>query len=220
MPTMTRFHFVRAAAAILLAGGLAGCVDLSSPDEGTDEADLTFVRISSGVELERDSISFWAVPGETRQVEIRYASSDVYLNGNTKCLLFRVPAGSLLRHPDGRRVQPGDSVRISIVVSDARQYRFRFAPAGLRFDPARPAELEIRYRWADADFNGDGVVDARDAFTAETISVWHQPSPSGRWFEIPTTRIADGVEARSTVFGFSQYALATDRGARPPDNAR
>ena len=220
MATMIAFRFARAAAALLLAVGLAGCVELSSPEEGTEESDLTFVRIGDGIELERDSVSFWAVPGETRQVEIRYRSSDVYLNSNTKCLLFRVPAGSLLRHPDGRRVQPGDSVRISIVVADDRQYRFRFAPAGLRFDPARPAELEIRYRWANPDFNGDGVVDARDAFTAEQISVWHQPSPGGRWFEIPTTRIADGVEARSTVFGFSQYALATDRSSRPQENAR
>lgn len=213
MAKMTPLRFARPAATLLLAVGLTGCLDLSAPEEGTQESDLIFVRISDGIELERDSVSFWAVPGETRQVEIRYLKSASYPNGNTKCLLFRVPAGSL---PG----QPRDSVRISIVVAGDRQYRFRFAPAGLRFDPARPAELEIRYRWANPDFNDDGVVDGRDAIAAENISVWHQPSPDGRWFEIPTTRIADGVEARSTVFGFSQYALATDRAGRPQDNGR
>lgn len=220
MATMTSLSAPIRIAPLLLAALLAGCEQIATPEEGREESELNFVEIGKGVELERDSVSFWAYPDRATQVEIRYVSAGVYLNGNTKCLLFRVPAGSLLRHPNGRRVEPGDSVRITIGVANDRQYNFRFQPSGLRFNPGAPAQLEIRYRWANPDFNSDGVVDARDAEAAAEISVWHQSAPGERWFEVPTLRIADGVEARTAVFGFSQYALATDRSSRPVENGR
>lgn len=195
-------------AAMLLAVGLLACDRVLSPEEGVEESELTFIQVDPGSpDLESDSVSFWAVRGQDREVEMRYLSNEY---GNGKCLLFRVPAAALLRDRAGRAFAMGDSVRITIKLVDPERFQFQFEPSGLRFDPAHPAQLEVRYRWADPDFNDDGVVDARDARDASRIRFWHQVSIGERWREIPTTLAADAIEARATVFRFSQYALALD----------
>lgn len=196
--------------AALLGAGLLGCEEIGAPEEGVDESDLTFVRVSpDSPPLEDDTVSFWAVRGQDRQVEMRYLSLPEY-PGNGKCLLFRVPAEALLRDRNGRVFQDGDSVKITIRVVDAERFQFQFEPSGLRFDPTHPAHLEVRYRWASPDFNHDGEVDELDELAAERIRFWHQVVIGGRWTEIPTVLAGEAIEARTTVLRFSQYALALD----------
>ena len=189
----------------LLLLPLGSCDAIFGPEEPTSvpESELTFVRLAPDAPpLLETKVTFWAVRGQTREVMIRYASNGGY---NGKCLLLRVPAGAV---PAGSA--PGDSVQITIEVPDADLFRFRFSPAGLRFDPAFPAELEVRYRYADPDYNGDGVVDAADQRYAETFAFWKQERPGEEWQRIPTVRRQDIFEAFATVTGFTQYALATD----------
>jgi hypothetical protein len=204
---MHRFT-VRLLSALVAIAALTACQEISSPeDEGVEESELTFIRVGDGAPpLESDSVAFWAVWGETRVGEMRYLTPE-YIG---KCLLFRVPARSLLRHANGTPVGPGDSVRIVIRIVDQERFQFTFEPAGLVFDPDVPAELEVRYTWADQDYNDDGLVDDRDKAVAERISFWHQASPGTRWKKIATTHRLDAVEARAQVLGFSQYALAID----------
>src|SRR5688500_10401473 len=144
---------VRTLTALAALALLAGCQELSSPeDDGVDESDLTFIRVGANAPpLEADSVVFYAVRGETRVGEMRYVTPQ-YVG---KCLLFRVPARSLLRHPDGSPVMEGDSVRIVIRISDEGRFQFTFEPSGLVFDPDLPAELEVRFTWADLDYNDD-----------------------------------------------------------------
>ena len=204
---MQRFT-VRALTAILALAVLAGCQELSSPgDEGVEESDLTFIRVGPNAPpLEADSIVFYAVRGETREGEMRYRTAEY----NGKCLLLRIPARSLLRHPNGDPVVGDDSVRIVVRLADEGRFQFSFEPSGLVFDPDVPAQLEVRYTWADLDFNGDGTVNDRDKADAERIAFWHQAIPGAKWKKIPTSHLINAVEARAEVLGFSQYALAID----------
>ena len=204
---MRRPWFVRLSV-VVLVGWLPACDDAVTTREPVEESELTFVRMAPDAPaLTTTRTSFWAVRGQDRQVEIRYAYEGGY---TSKCLLFRVPAESLLRSPEGVPYVTGDSVRITVESVDGKQYRFSFEPEGLRFDPAHPARLEVRYSYADPDLNGDGQVDGIDAAIASDISFWYQPWTGEKWTRIPTTHDANVVEARAPVDGFSQYALAID----------
>lgn len=203
---MPRFT-VRSLIALSAVAALSACDGLSGPDDGVDESELTFVRFgANSPPLESDSVSFWAVRGETRVGEMRYATAEY----NGKCLLFRVPAQALLRRPDGTPYVQGDSVRVVIRIVNEGRFQFSFEPSGIVFDPDHPAELEVRYLWADLDYNDDGLVDERDKKAAEQIRFWYQPKPGAKWRSIPTSQLPGAVEARAPVLGFSQYALAID----------
>jgi hypothetical protein len=203
---MRRFS-VRSLTLLAAMAALAACQEVSGPDDGLDEADLTFVEFADNAPpLESDSVVFWAVRGETRVGEMRYVTQH-YVG---KCLLFRVPAQALLRHEDGTPVLMGDSVRIAIRIQTEDRFDFSFEPHGVIFDPDHPAELEVRYLWSNLDYNGDGQINDRDKKDAERIRFWHQTRPGEKWRPIPTSHLADAVEARAPVLGFSRYALAID----------
>lgn len=53
---------------------------------------------------------------------------------------------------------------ITIRLVDPSRFMFEFEPAGLKFDPERPAELEVSYARADPDFDDDGVEDDKLEF--------------------------------------------------------
>lgn len=195
----------------VLAGTLVlgpGCDGFLDPGpELVPESELIFVRVAEDAPpLVSSSVSFWIKRGETREAELRYESYD----GDGKCLLFRVPADAPLRHADGRPFAEGDSALVTITLTDASLFRFDFDPGGLEFDPDHPAELEVRYTWADPDFNGDGVVNPADAAIAARFGFWHQDRPGAGWKRITTERIASALEVHAEISGFSQYALASD----------
>lgn len=186
----------------------AGCDDpVRSGTETRPESELVFLRTTPDAPpLERQTVSFVARKGENAVAEIRYVRTEQYDEG--KCLEFRVPGDALLRYPDGRSFQKGDSVRITITVVDPARFIFRFEPSGLKFSPERPAEMRVSYRWADRDHNGDGVVDERDRPVEESFAVWHQEREGLPWSRIATARLKDLQEVRAELRGFSKYALA------------
>ncbi|MEX2571308.1 MAG: hypothetical protein WD737_08370 [Gemmatimonadota bacterium] len=188
-----------------------GCDSFLSPEAATvvPDGELPVARVAPDAPpLNATEVSFWAVRGEAREVEIRYATEAGY---NGKCLRFVVPAQALLRHADGSVVEPGDSVQITVRVLDPQQFLFEFDPGGLRFDAAHPARLEVRYRWADDDVNGDGAVDDRDAEDLERLQLWRQESPGEPWTKLPSTHLAGIQEVHADITGFTRYALASDR---------
>lgn len=189
-------------ALLLLVLGAAGCSD----PIGVTPDRLVFIRAAADApELATQAVSFWAVRGENREVEIRYVPLPGAAEGE-RCLRFRVDARSLHTRPDGSRFADGDSVRITIRVVDYSQFHFEFTPSGLRFDPERPAELRVSYAFADPDFNADGLVDDRDA-TFE-FGFWRQEAPGRRWTSIGSARIHDLEEVRADIRGFTRYAMA------------
>ena len=112
-----RRSFVRFLSLLGTAAVLAACQEVSGPEAEVDESELTFVQFADDAPpLESDSVVFWAVRGETRVGEMRYATED-YVG---KCLLFRVPAQALLRHPNGAPVRMGDTLYVNEEVVEIR----------------------------------------------------------------------------------------------------
>ncbi len=212
--------FVRLARLLLLPVLLGACDGPVEP--GVDpleprgeqtiaaESDLIFIRFAPDAPALADTIvSFWAVRGEDRQVKIRYLADPLYGNGGT-CLEFHVPGNALLRYPDGRTFQQGDSVRITIRVVNQEYFKFEFEPAGLQFDADAPAELRVYYDWSDPDYNGDGIVDEQDEKIHERFRFWRQEEKGEPWADQVTEREESIERARTLIRGFTRYALATN----------
>jgi len=132
------------------ARDLPGLEILASPGVGT----LPLVTFQ---------VSFWAVKGAERSVQIDYQSSACKVSEPCPYLRFTVPKRGLKRLPNGSEIQWGDSVLITVSV-DSTQILARMEPTGLWFDEDYPPLLEMWYSGTSHDFNGDGVVDDEDAY--------------------------------------------------------
>lgn len=190
---------------------LGACAESAAgPADVLPEDELTFLRLASTAPpLERDSVAFWAVAGEGRGVEIRFAPASSEDSEGEEFLRFEVPGDGLLRRPDGTAFQRGDSVRISVIVAEPRTLRFRFRPEGLTFRPDNPAELRISFARADDDYDGDGDQgDSEDQRIAQSFAVWHQTREGEPWTRIGTVREPEFERVRAQITSFSQYALA------------
>lgn len=201
MPTMRSVRFLLVLA---LTAPLAACDALLDPSGGDTVADgeLAVVRMAPSAPALSDTVvSFWAVRGKQREVQIRYVAPGY----SGECLTFVVPALAV-RQGDFA----GDSVRITIRVVDPARFNYQFEPAGLRFDPAHRPSLEIHYKYANQDYNGDGVVDAADAAAQQNLSIWRQERPGDAWTRIATDPVGSEPEVRATLEGFTRYALASN----------
>lgn len=207
---MTSHWFARLLLLPTLLAGLAGCSELTDPEtESASGSELTFLRMSANApEIEDTEVTFWAVKGQDREVQIRYYYEEDH--GYTKCLRFVVPARALHQRPDGSSIAQGDSVLITIRMPDPSRFAFEFDPSGLKFHPDHPATVEVVYRYADADLNGDGVVDDTDESLRSRFAFWRQEQPNEPWFKVATSRLESTKEARASVPGFTIWALAID----------
>lgn len=183
-----------------------GCSESTTtpPPDALPEAALTFLRFAATAPPPADTVvSFWAVKGEDRGVEIRFQPEAGEDEGE-EFLDFEVSGQSLLRDPDGRSFVRGDSIRITIHLVDPSRFIFKFEPAGLQFDPDHPAELEVSYTHADPDQDEDGVEDLDLEF-----GFWRQEREGELWFRMGTVFIEDLEEVEAAIRGFTRYALAS-----------
>lgn len=189
--------------ALALFSALASCGDgPSGPGGKVEPGDLLFIREAAGTPpLVTGDTTFWVTKGDGQEVELRYT------NGHD-CLEFKIPGDALDRRPDGTPIRDGDRVQITIRRVDPTRFVFEFLPAGLRFSDDDPAELRISYRYADRDFNGDGVVDGRD--NAVRFGIWRQEAGETDWSSLLTIRDNDLEELRADVRGFTRFAVASD----------
>jgi hypothetical protein len=191
---MNRISLLAVPALLLL---VFGCSNSLAPGDANPlpEERLTFIRVAPDAPpLETLEVTFTVVAGVETVAEIRY---DNAYNGG-KCLLFRIPAETVITRPDGTVVTPGESIEITILVVDEARYLYEFAPAGVRFSSANPAQLEVNYAWK---LQEDERTEARFGF-------WKQPAPGGLWSREATVR--SETEARTEVTSFTRYALAAD----------
>jgi hypothetical protein len=190
---------------------IGGCTETLVPTEIVElpPKPLIIAKVDEAAPKLIDThVSFWAVRGEDRQVEINYEATSPY--GNGTCLRFVVPALSLLRDANGNLIANGDSVRIEIRVVDASRYLFEFEPSGVQFDPLNPARIEIRYTWLAADANGDGSIDARDSAYVSSLAIWRQERPDDPWTKLSVSRFNDIQEIHANVSVLTRFALASD----------
>jgi hypothetical protein len=185
------------------SGGPGGDDDVRPPSE------LTILRLSGeSPPLFNPVASFWAVRGETRQVEISFEDDERPGEPGEEYLELEVDAEALLAYPDGTPFQEDDSVLITVRVVDPARLLFEFEPAGLTFSPSRPAELKIHYNHADDDLDEDGDVDLDDAELKLTIAVWRQENDGDPFERLGSLLIDDLEEIDAELEGFSRYALA------------
>ena len=206
---MTTRTFAAHAGAALTVALLAAC-DGASPTfaRKVNETELTFVRFADAApDLERTTVSFYAVRGRDRAARIRYVAAPGEEEGE-EFLEFKVPEGALLRRPDGRPFAPGDSVLITLQIVDATRFLFDFQPSGLQFDPRSPARLDVSYRHADRDYDEDGDEDGEDERFEREFGFWRQESPGLPWERVATLKIEDLEEVEADVTGFTRYAVA------------
>lgn len=187
---------------VLAAAIGASCNDSTTvPDDSKPEAQLTFLRFDSPSAITTRSGSFWAVKGKDRELEIRYSDGEDFLE-------FKVPSVALLRAPDGRTYQNGDSVLITVTVDPLNRIIVFFEPSGLTFNPSEPARLEMNYLKAADDIDDDGDHDSRDDLLESQLKIWKQERPGQLWLPQNSVRIGgDEIEAR--ILSFTGFAMAS-----------
>ncbi len=182
---------------------------ITPPVGGTPEVSLQFLKPATGTALRTDSVSFWAVKGQDREVAMYYRPN-AGRTDSVRFLRFRVRNETLLKRPDGTTFAAGDSVRITIRVKDFSKLITEFSPSGLTFSPLRPAELRLDFKNCDQDFNRDGVVNQADANIVPTFAIWKQEAVGQPWFKLTSTVEVAGdlSEVKADVLSFTAHAIA------------
>jgi len=151
--------------------------------------------------LDQYTVSFWAVRGEARSVQINYSSS---IDNQTHPFLSLTTTDPAFV-PGVGEVAVGDSVLITVSV-DTSKIGIRLEPTGLQFGDA--AQLQIWYGGASGDMNGDGIVDSTDAdIEATLLGLWYRESDEP-WTPVPASQ---SLEEKSFTYGlphFCEYAVA------------
>jgi hypothetical protein len=188
--------------AVLLAG-LVGCSDSTAPTNVEKPAsDLHFLHLSaSAPALQATTVAFYAKKGEDREIRVRFQNGEDYLR-------FRVFANSLTQRPDGSAFATGDSILITITITDPTKLAADFQPAGLKFSASNPARLQFEFGESDKDLNGDGAVNATDAALVPLISTWRQEAATAPWVKVSSIVEVEINEVQADITGFTGYALA------------
>jgi hypothetical protein len=183
----------------------ASCSEDVGPEpinpEAVNEAALTFMRLESASAITVRTASFWAVKGEDVKLEMDYADGSEFLE-------FILQDKTLLRAPNGRLYQDGDSVHITVTLDPSNRVILHFEPSGLTFNPAEPARLKINYAKCDDDIDNDGARDADDEILERQLQIWKQEQPGQPWFPQASFRI-DGDDIEARIFSFTGFAMAS-----------
>jgi hypothetical protein len=189
----------------LLAAALAGACggDTTAPNDVQKRAsDLHFLQLSPlAPALQATTVTFYAKKGEDREARVKFQNGEDYLR-------FRVFQNSLLQRPDGSVFAQGDSILITITVTDPTKLQADFQPAGLKFSDSAPARLQFEFGECDGDINGDGIVDAADTMLLPQISTWRQETVGAPWIKVSSTVESNISEVQAFITGFTGYALA------------
>jgi hypothetical protein len=198
------------AAAALACGDGSSAVGPMKPGEvvpGDTSTALGFIREESGAPLISSTASFYAVKGQDRRVRLYYVPN--YGSADTvDFMTFRVDKESLDRRPDGSVIADGDSVLITVTLTDPDNLIVQFAPSGLRFSATKPARLHYYLGYTDPDRNRDGVVNATDDTLSKQLIFWRQESAGQPWVAQASFLNLAEQQIETDVFGFTGYAVA------------
>jgi hypothetical protein len=164
------------------------------------ELDDDWTTLSGG-----GDVSLWAVKGDDRTLEVRYRDAA----GQWKpYFTFSVDERSLARRPDGGWIAWGDSVEITVSISDETLY-LGMEPTGLQFSNWYPAKLRWYYTGADPDFNGNGWVDPLDFLIEKTLlGVRVQEALGDPWVLLDAVQSLLYRRFDTNLKHFSGYAIA------------
>lgn len=154
------------------------------------------------ISLDQYSVSFWAVRGEARAVQINYVDVD---GGTTHPFLLLTTTDPAFV-PGLGEVAQGDSVLVTVTV-DTTNLSVALEPTGMQF--GTPAQMRIWYGGAGGDLNGDGLVDSTDAYVeTQLLGLWYREGTVDPWTNIPATHSLEDKSFTSPLAHFSEYALS------------
>ena len=158
--------------------------------------------LSDGLSLDHNTVTFWAVRGEERSVQINYLSS----TGDTSFPFLHLTITDPVYMPGLGDIMPGDSVPITVTV-DPTDIKVTLEPTGLQF--GEPAQLQISYGGAGGDMNGDGVVDEGDAqIEASLLGLWYREGADSAWAQIPASQSIGDKSFISALRHFCEYEVS------------
>lgn len=177
-------------------------------DSTVAESNLHFLRPALTAPPLADRVeSFWAVRGQTREIRLMYQPGPGQLD-SVEFARFRVESRSLVNDQNGQPIAPGDSILISLTIVDTLRLITDFQPAGLVFNPNRPARLWLKFGEADPDLNNDGIVSAADTTLLFDLSIWRQESIIDPWILVQSVVDTLEQEVEADIPGFTRYAVA------------
>jgi hypothetical protein len=183
------------------------CGDTNEPG-GVPDAQLSFIRQdTSAPPLLATRDSFWAKVSDGRELKLFYQGAQPGDSGE-EFLRFEVPGDALSRRPDGTAFGPNDSILITVTAVDPSRFLFDFEPSGLRFNPAHPARLRVRYLFSEKDYDRDGDEDEADDDIETLLDLWYRQAPGALWFKIGSVKFEELDEIDANIVTFSQYAVA------------
>ena len=151
--------------------------------------------------LDQYAVSFWAVRGEQRSVQINYQSPIDNLTHPFLSLSITDPVSV----PGVGNLAIGDSVLVTVAV-DTVNLAISLEPTGIQF--GTPAHLQIWYGGANGDLNGDGVADSADIFVEhELLGLWYREGDTDSWHPVPSSHDVEGKYFTSELPHFSEWEL-------------
>jgi len=157
---------------------------------------------SPPLSLDQYQVTFWAVRGEARSVQINYQSTidsaiHPFLRLTTTDPKFVPGVGELA---------VGDSVLITVSI-DTTKIGISLEPSGLQF--GEPSQLQLWYGGASGDYNGDGVVDSTDAqVEQQLLGLWYREGDADQWAHLSTSQDVGDKSFTYALPHFCEYAIA------------
>ncbi|OLB48452.1 MAG: hypothetical protein AUI08_11150 [Gemmatimonadetes bacterium 13_2_20CM_2_65_7] len=154
--------------------------------------------------LDTYSVSFWAVRGESRSVQINYSSAIDTLTHPFMQLTVTDPTFA----PGQGDIAVGDSVLVTVNI-DTTKIGLTLEPTGLQF--GERAQLRIWYGGALGDLNGDGVVDSLDTgIENQLLGLAYRESSNDAWARVPASQSLDDHSFTSALPHFCDFAIDLD----------
>jgi len=162
------------------------------------------MALTPPLSLDQYVVSFWAVRGESRSVQINYSSSIDTLAHPFLVLTTTDPQFV----PGVGELAMGDSVLVTVRI-DTSKIGVSLEPHGLQF--GEPAQMKIWYGGAGGDLNGDGVADSSDtAIEAKLLGLWYRPDASKPWTHLSANQSLDEKSFTYALPHFSEYEIAAE----------
>jgi hypothetical protein len=160
------------------------------------------MALTPPLSLDQYQVSFWAVRGESRSVQINYSSAIDEENHPFLVLTTTDPQFV----PGVGELAMGDSVLITVSV-DTSKIGVTLEPSGLQF--GAPAQMKIWYGGAGGDLNGDGVADSSDsAIEAKLLGLWYREDDSEAWEQLGASQSLDDKSFTYALPHFCEYVVA------------
>jgi hypothetical protein len=190
-------------AAVLLFLGCGGASDSTAPPDQRQTSALRLLSVlSSAPALATTSVSFYAVRGKNTNVDLWYHARPGQRD-SSKFAEFRLAGSSLDRRPDGSVIANGDSVRITMTITDPVHLVIDFQPSGLRFTAKDPARLKLFFGECGDDLDQNGQVDGNDDAVRQQLSIWKQETPLDPWIKLSSLVVKDDKEVEAELGGFT-----------------